>query len=508
MASPVTDALVAGSHWAPPKFWLPWFCSVLAIGTLGPGCPAESAIGRPTFDESGHGSVHLALGSSLDPGSLRDVGEGLTVATGLRGGQRLGELVLAVGDLDGDGIDDLAIRDMVQPNGHDRISLHSGSANPKLGPRMTFATIEGDPGSVFSAVVGTSDLNGDGFGDLAVGQLRDDGTADTAWFSGANIAGGAELNFADATTIIEGISGEQSGSTLAMLGDLDGDGLPELLAGAPRGAGLPTDEAPVGAWRGAVYLVPGALLAGGGVQQAAGLSTWIEGRSGDATIGGTVVAGGDIDGDGLPDVLLGASGSDAGGLANAGEAVLITGAQLLTPGPIAATSTSSGLRGSSSQQYCGRGLGWIRDLDGDGRDEVAVTCRGASTPDGWHGELLVFLGATWMDSTDLRTADADWTSLWNEELGIAGRIATEGDVDGDGRPDIVLGLPSSDRRRGTVAVVYGQQLVDAPGLVSVGSRISGCVEGDETGLAVAIVSDVDGDGRDEVLVGSPGSAQP
>lgn len=343
-------------------------------------------------------------------------------------------------------------------------------------------------------------------------------------------------------------AGEDGGVSVSSAGDVDGDGIEDLLIGLHQAGDGGTDA-------GEVYLVSGADLlaadaadgeADGVVDLAyvAGLAGWyrIVGADAGDMAGIGVAAAGDVDGDGLGDILIGASGGDGGG-ARSGEAYLLTAASLAeldaTDGAVDGT-IDLGLAGDPTKGYRFNGTGVdaasgqvvapAGDIDGDGLADLLVASANAN---GYTGEVYVIAAA------DLEGADAvdgivdgviqlrhvagqpgSYRLIGSEGLDQAGSaVSTAGDVDGDGRDDLLIGArlangpyTSGEAYLLAAADLAAADLADgaADGVISLGNVdeqphsytfFAGYDDGD-IAASVASAGDVDGDGIGDLLVGS------
>jgi hypothetical protein len=255
------------------------------------------------------------------------------------------------------------------------------------------------------------------------------------------------------------------GRAVSGAGDLDGDGVPDVILGEPLAYGPGGQSGRVRVFSGPTNTV---------------LHTWSGTAAGDE-FGSSVASAGDVDSDGTPDVVVGARFTDPNGQ-NSGEARVYSGAT---------GSLLWSWSGGSMDDYFGAAVAGVGDLDGDASDDVAVGVPGADTS-GWDaGQVVVFSGAT---GSAIRT--------WNGAApgdGFCSAVASAGDVDADATPDVIVGVPFGD----VLAVNAGEARVfsGATGAalrVFFGSQLGGWL-----GHAVAGAGDVNGDGFSDLIVGAP-----
>ncbi|HEX2057585.1 MAG TPA: integrin alpha [Actinomycetota bacterium] len=237
----------------------------------------------------------------------------------------------------------------------------------------------------------------------------------------------------------------------------------------------------------------------------------IDGPSTDAVVT-TAAAAGDVNGDGLGDIVVGVNTADNNGRGDSGSAYVVFGRT--SAGVVELSQFDKNLQGddgyridgASSGDLTGESVSGIRDLTGDGLDEVLV-----GSPFG--GATYVVPGKTSFEPVDLLLYDIGANEKGfvvrhpSAEFNDLHKVNRVGDVDGDGSEDLAIGLIRREAGYGRVYVVYGKESADpvdvrnlAP---SQGFVITGERRGDEFGYSVAGAGDFDGDGYDDVIVGAP-----
>ena len=360
---------------------------------------------------------------------------------------------------------------------------------------------EFDHAGIAACAVG--DIDGDGLADVMVGGNLSDSAfeaAGEAWFlPAANLlAGGATSVAGYSTGSWTGeVARDFAGYSIAPAGDVDGDGLPDVLVGAYgndsqgsftgatyllRGADVASGGGLADAWAifqgeaeydesgwefdglgdldgdglddllftaydvdevspsaGRAYVFFASTFAAGGTFSLAQADIVFEGEEGAGQLGYSAAAVGDVDGGGLPDVLLGAPFTDQPG-ESAGSAYVFFGETIVGGGTFHVGSADVILRGEATYDEAGRSVSAAGDVDGDGRGDLLVGSRWHNEPhpDGGRGYLL--LGATVASGGTWSLADADVIFLADssgDRLGSS--VGPAGDVDGDGLADILIG---------------------------------------------------------------------
>ena len=300
-----------------------------------------------------------------------------------------------------------------------------------------------------------------------------------------------------ANLVIEGGASGALGSGLRRVDDLDGDGVAELLVGAEDALG----------WAGSVHLFPGSQLVDGAVLGTGdSLASWTGAASydrlGDAE---AMLLLNDRDGDGASELLLACPAADPGGFTATGEIYLLASADLALDGgtQLASGAASVALQGANTGDRFGDAVG-IVDIDGDGVDDLLVGCPGDDGAYDGAGAVALFTGVDTTAATiSVVDAELHMTGGYYEGLG-AGVLRSAGDLDGDGRADLMVG--STDAKNdageatGVVYLVSGDDLASAPVAELAFATVVGANGEDELGNNGNGLGDLDGDGDCELVL--------
>jgi hypothetical protein len=381
---------------------------------------------------------------------------------------------LAAGDLDGDGADEWIV------GGRGAAWVMGGSGVRPVGAAITGghsrATLALDDDAILRAAT-LCDLDSLPGDEIVLGVVLPDEEGAAYIVPGSSAGRRSE---ADASWTRRG-TGDRLGAALAC-GDLDGDGHPDLLVGAPLSAGEVVDGGAIEVLRGP--LVGEAAWAGGGTIRLT--------STGPARVG-SALALGDIDGDGLDDVVAGAPGP--------GTDATWAGAAWILYGPVLEDALLSELGTQLHADRAGGCAGTVAvgHVDADGYADVLVGAPGSDTP----GAVYI------VDGAELGPSTIRWA------LAAGGRIEGEGVGSALGT-QVRVGPGRSGEGATVVATAPGEgagavYLWDADGLLSTtrtpsdaDAWLHGHTDAEAVGSALA-VGDVDGDAWLDLAVGAPGA---
>ena len=447
-----------------------------------------------------------------------------------------GHYVNGAGDINGDGIDDLIIgAPWADPNNQNQAGesyVVFGNTEDSLAS-IDLTSLDGNNGFKINGILaydhsgmsvsGAGDINGDGIDDIIIG---------APWASPNNqnqagesyvVFGSTKISLASIDlTSLDGNNGfkingiyayDHSGMSVSGAGDINGDGIDDVIIGASDAGGSAGES----------YIVFG---------KSSGFSanfnlTSLDGNNGflvngiNATdwSGYSVSAAGDINGDSIDDVIIGAYAAEPYGLFDAGESYIVFG----NSAGFSASFDLASLDGSNGFQINGIDVGdksgWsvsgAGDINGDGIDDVII---GAYYADPYGlsnaGESYVVFGRTTSFSSNFDLADLNGSNgfkingidTWN----LAGHsVSGAGDINGDGIDDVIIGAPSVLSSTGESYVVFGSsagfpESLDLAHLEGhIGINIIGIDTYDYSGFSVSGVGDINGDGIDDVIIGAP-----
>jgi hypothetical protein len=308
--------------------------------------------------------------------------------------------------------------------------------------------------------------------------------------------------------LIDGAAaGDFSGWMVAGAGDVNGDGVDDLLIGARSADNNGRNLS------GSSYVVFGGVTGPVDLQTLGTRGFRIDGAAAGDQSGASVAPAGDVNGDGLEDLLIGAPYADKNGN-NSGASYVVFGSSSTTPVDLAALGTRGfAIDGAAAGDQCGFSVASAGDVNGDGTADVVIGARYADN----NGRIAS--GSSYVVFGSSATTKVDLSALGTRGFRIDGAAAGDhsgsavagiADFNGDGLGDVLIGSPAADNNgrnsSGSAYVVHGAVAttpVDLGTLGGRGFRIDGAAATDSTGWAVASAGDVNGDGADDLIVGAP-----
>ncbi|HED52865.1 MAG TPA: hypothetical protein ENJ00_01515 [Phycisphaerales bacterium] len=323
------------------------------------------------------------------------------------------------------------------------------------------------------SVSSLGDINGDGFDDIIIGAPRAyphgtyiAGQSYVVFGHSTNFAASIELSSLGGTTgfVLNGIDVyDFSGWSVSSAGDVNGDGIDDLIIGAFNAA--PSGES---------YVVFGRTTGFGASIELSSLDGTngfvINGIDVGDSSGSSVSSAGDVNGDGIDDLIIGAYRADPNGTYSAGESYVVYGrsAGFGASFNLASLDGTNGfvLNGIEDSDLSGSSVSSAGDVNGDGIDDLIIGAWGADPNDQLYaGECYVVFGRSigFGASLDLSSLDGTTGFVINgiDAFDRSGRsVSSAGDVNGDGIDDLIIGAPLADPNGQTDAgesyVVFGR----------------------------------------------------
>ena len=421
--------------------------SVAAAGDVNGDHVPDLIVGAPSYDgiQDFAGRAYVFFGPFAGDRSAADADATISA---VNFGDNLGFSVASAGDTNGDGFDDL----LVGARSNDAPGIQAGQVYLFRGPvhgdlQVSDATavISGeDFDELGRAVAGVGDLNHDGFADIALGAPLASNRGRVLVYYGP--VSGA-LTTSDADAVIDGTEfNELLGTSIARAGDLNGDGIDDLVIGGPR----PNLD---GAGTGHAYVFYGPAS---GHHSANDADAILSGEALNDEFGTSVAGGQDVNGDGIDDLLVGAT-QFSGGLS--GKAYVFFGP---LHGAISAADADAKLLGESRESLFGNSVAMPGDVNGDGFADLLVGAEFDNSLDVHGGRAFLYFGPL-SGSVDVSKATV-FTGSFGNFVGAA--VAPAGDLDGDGRADLIIGA-SGFEGAGYAQVLHGADLPVQPLRVAV-----------------------------------------
>lgn len=349
-----------------------------------------------------------------------------------------------------------------------------GATIDPLAPGVGFTILgEGDRGSVGQSASAAGDFNGDGIEDILVGApwayhasgRSNGGCAYVIYGNSAGLPASLDLDALSPATglrIVGANANHTAAYSVSSIGDLNGDGLDDILLTAKG-------EEANGSMSGTMYVVFGrqnglstdldlnGLSSGDGFKMIAPANSDVNSY---ATF--RVGMGGDFNGDGFDDLMIGAGGADPNGT-DSGAAYIVFGhAGTFTSNlSLSNLNGTNGFRlsGAAATNYAGFSLSSAGDVNGDGFDDIIVGAIRSSQGASLGGSAYVVFGHSGAFASTLNLGSLNGSNgfridgLSQDRLGAS--VSGGGDVNGDGYDDIIIGSPTANGNQGAVTVIYG-----------------------------------------------------
>ncbi len=469
------------------------------------GYPAATARVSPAGDVNGDGLSDVLAGEQsytngqssegrvsifLGVGSPPSFGANWTTTQAVIDNPNLGWSVASAGDVNGDGYDDVLVG---SPTWYDWLTV--GSSNnglillfyghsTGLSPSYDWYTFGANNDQLGAAVASAGDVNGDGYGDFIIGAHTWNGNTGQArlWYGSA-----LGPNNAPNVTLSGFSAGGYFGAAVACAGDVNGDGYPDVIVGAPYGV---NPSAPLTA-EGRAYVYTGGP---GGLSTTPIWST--SGGQANAHLGTSVAGAGDINGDSYGDIVIGTPEAD--NTDRFGNTTVDAGRVLVTFGSATGPYLNTGLSVFTGWRM-GASVAGAGDVNGDGYSDIIVGAPSATNTQPNEGAARVYGGGP------TGVASTLWLQYGGEAFGGYGSsVSSAGDVDGDGLSDVLVGAVFQDQggpQDQGRAYVYRGPLPNAAPAFWTGSGGSTFAN---LGHVVANAGDVNGDGWSDLMFGLPG----
>jgi Ca2+-binding RTX toxin-like protein len=452
-----------------------------------------------------------------------------------------GYSVSDAGDINGDGIGDIVIgapgftTSEIDPTTTPGTSYVVFGSQAGFPANLELSTLNGTNSFALNGVAaddltgfsvsGAGDVNGDGIDDLIIGAngadpngLENAGSSYVLFGSTSGFAPTlnlATLNGINGFTINGIAAGGQLGSSVSGAGDVNGDGFADLSIGAPYADPNGLEKA------GQSYVVFGS---NNGFPTSLNVSDLdgnngftINGIAAGDELGVSVSAAGDVNGDGIDDLIIGAFGADPNGLENAGQSYVVFGSTVgFAPSlNVSALDGTNGfaIDGIAEKDYSSR-VSAAGDVNGDGFDDLIVGAFGAD-PNGnaFAGTSYVVFGSPEAFPASFNPSGLDGTNGFAingiAEGDLSGfRVSSAGDFNGDGIDDLIVSAPFAETSAGQSYIVFGSKegfwaSINLSSLDGInGYVLNGVNPDDFSGVSVSGAGDINGDGVDDLIIGA------
>jgi hypothetical protein len=455
--------------------------SVSTAGDVNGDGYSDVIVGAPKYD-NGQTDEGAAF---LFPGSAAGISLSAKILQSNQANAQSGTSVSTAGDVNGDGYSDVLVGAPYYDAGQTdegAVFVYLGSAAGLNTNPAKMLEIHQTGANFGISVAMAGDVNGDGRSDILAGAHQYD--------NGQLNEGAAFLFYgntasvgAGAVTLEANQAGAMMGYSVASAGDLNGDGFTDVMVGARLYTNGQTHE-------GAVFIYKGS--ASGLIN---GIPQRLESDQVDARFGHSIAPAGDVNGDHYADIIVGAYMYDAAEV-NQGAAFLYFGVGFSDQGWSRSMITLNQREAQFGWAVAGAG-----DANGDGFADFMVGARYYDNEKNNEGGAFIYYGGL---SSDYSWSDVMITGQ-QQDAWLGSALAPAGDVNGDGYSDLIIGAYPYDNGQtdeGVALIYHGGGL---PGNATSGTSLAGSVASGRFGSVVADAGDINGDGNDDVLISTPGT---